>query len=68
MLRELLHHLPGADFVYLGDTAHLPYGSKSQAAVTRYTAAAIRRLVKEHGAELIVIACNTASALRIAVA
>ena len=62
VLRELLHHLPGADFVYLGDTAHLPYGSKSQAAVTRYTAAAIRTLV-ERGAELVVIACNTASAL-----
>lgn len=62
VLRELLQHLPGADFVYLGDTAHLPYGSKSQAAVTRYTAAAIRMLV-ERGAELVVIACNTASAL-----
>ncbi len=62
VLRELLHHLPGADFLYLGDTAHLPYGSKSQAAVTRYTDAAIRELVSR-GAELIVIACNTASAL-----
>ena len=62
MLRELLHHLPGADFLYLGDTAHLPYGSKSQAAITRYTRAAIRELVSR-GAELVVIACNTASAL-----
>jgi glutamate racemase len=62
VLRELLHHLPGADFLYLGDTAHLPYGSKSQAAVTRYTDAAIRELVSR-GADLIVIACNTASAL-----
>ena len=62
VLRELLKHLPGADFVYLGDTAHLPYGSKSQAMVTRYTDAAIHELVG-HGAELVVIACNTASAL-----
>ncbi len=62
VLRELLHHLPGADFLYLGDTARLPYGSKSQATVTRYTDAAIRALVAR-GAELIVIACNTASAL-----
>lgn len=62
VLRELLLHLPGADFVYLGDTAHLPYGSKSQAAVTRYTDAAIRMLVGQ-GAGLVVIACNTASAL-----
>ncbi len=62
VLRELLQHLPGADFIYLGDTAHLPYGSKSQAAVTRFTAAAIRMLVAR-GADLVVIACNTASAL-----
>ena len=62
VLRELLQILPGADFVYLGDTAHLPYGSKSKQAVTRYTAAAIRLLI-ERGAELAVIACNTASAL-----
>lgn len=62
VLRELLHHLPGADYLYLGDTAHLPYGSKSQEAVTRYTSAAIRLLVAR-GAEFVVIACNTASAL-----
>lgn len=62
VLRELLQHLPGADFLYLGDTAHLPYGSKSQAAVTRFTAAAIRMLM-ERGADLVVVACNTASAL-----
>ncbi len=59
VLRALLRQLPGADFVYLGDTAHLPYGSKSQAMVTRYTDAAIRFLVGR-GAELVVIACNTA--------
>ncbi len=62
VLRALIQHLPGADFLYVGDTAHLPYGSKSQAAVTRYTAAAVRMLV-ERGAQLVVIACNTASAL-----
>jgi glutamate racemase len=62
VLRALLQQLPGADFVYLGDTAHLPYGSKSQAMITRYTDAAIRFLV-EKGAELVVVACNTASAL-----
>ncbi len=62
VLRELLRHLPGADFVYLDDTAHLPYGSKSQAAVTRFTAAATKLLVGR-GADLVVVACNTASAL-----
>ncbi len=65
VLRELLRHLPGADYLYLGDSAHLPYGSKSQAAVTRFTASAIRELTSR-GAELIVIACNTASALALA--
>ena len=62
VLRELLVHLPGADFIYLGDTAHLPYGSKSQAAVTRFTEAAMRELVAR-GVDLVVVACNTASAL-----
>ena len=62
VLRALLHHLPSADYLYLGDTAHLPYGSKSQEAVTRYTAAAIQ-LLAGRGAQLAVIACNTASAL-----
>lgn len=62
VLRELLKHLPGAGFLYLGDTAHLPYGSKSQAMVTRYTDAAVR-LFAARGATIVVIACNTASAL-----
>ena len=62
VLRALLDHLSAADFLYLGDTARLPYGSKSAETVTRYTAAAVRALVA-HGAELVVIACNTASAL-----
>lgn len=62
VLQELLQQLPGADFLYLGDTAHLPYGSKSQAAVTRFTAAAVH-LLAARGAELVVVACNTASAL-----
>ncbi len=62
VLRELLVQVPGADFIYLGDTAHLPYGSKSAEAVTRYTSAAIQ-LLTSRGAEFVVIACNTASAL-----
>ena len=62
VLRALLQHLPGADYLYLGDTARLPYGSKSAETISRYTAAAVRTLV-DHGAQLVVIACNTASAL-----
>jgi glutamate racemase len=62
VLRALLSQLPGASFVYAGDTARLPYGSKSRATVARYAAESARFLV-DQGAEFLVIACNTASAL-----
>lgn len=62
VLRALLKQLPGADYTYLGDTARLPYGAKSQATVARYAVSSARFLVEE-GAEYLVIACNTASAL-----
>jgi glutamate racemase len=62
VLRALLDHLPGADYVYLGDTARLPYGAKSRATVARYAVSSARFLV-DQGAEYLVIACNTASAL-----
>jgi glutamate racemase len=58
----LLRQLPAADYIYLGDTARLPYGSKSQATIARYAVSSARFLVEE-GAEFLVIACNTASAL-----
>lgn len=62
VLRALLDRLPAANYVYLGDTARLPYGAKSRATVARYAASSARFLV-EQGAEYLVIACNTASAL-----
>lgn len=62
VLRALLDRLPAANYVYLGDTARLPYGAKSQATVARYAVSSARFLV-EQGAEYLVIACNTASAL-----
>jgi glutamate racemase len=62
VLRALRHRLPTAQYLYLGDTARLPYGSKSQTTVARYAVESARFLV-EHGAEYLVIACNTASAL-----
>ena len=62
VLRALRSSLPGARYLYLGDTARLPYGSKSQATVARYAVESARFLV-EQGAEYLVIACNTASAL-----
>jgi glutamate racemase len=62
VLKELLKQAPNADYLYFGDTARLPYGSKSAETVTRYTLEAARFL-KERGAEFLVIACNTATAL-----
>jgi glutamate racemase len=62
VLRALLPRFPGAHFVYLGDTARLPYGAKSQMTVARYAVEAARFLVR-NGAQLLVIACNTATAL-----
>jgi glutamate racemase len=62
VLRALLPQIPIAEFIYLGDTARLPYGSKSKATIERYAMESARLLV-DHGAEYLVIACNTASAL-----
>jgi len=62
VLGALLRQASAADYLYLGDTARLPYGSKSQATVARYAVSSARFLV-EQGAEALVIACNTASAL-----
>jgi glutamate racemase len=63
VLRALLHRLPQAQFAFLGDTARLPYGSKSRRTIARYAAQSAQFLVREQGAEFLVIACNTASAL-----
>ncbi len=62
VLRALLPRLPGTHFLYLGDTARLPYGDKSRATVARYAIEAAHFLVGR-GAQLLVIACNTATAL-----
>jgi len=63
VLRALLATLPHAQFAFLGDTARLPYGSKSRRTIARYAAESAQFLVREQGAEFLVIACNTASAL-----
>lgn len=62
VLRALLRLIPGVDFVYMGDTARLPYGSKSRATIARYALSSTRFLL-DQGADFLVIACNTASAL-----
>jgi len=61
VLRALRRKLPREHLLYLGDTARVPYGTKSAASVTRYALQAARALV-ERDIKLLVIACNTASA------
>ncbi|HEX3156595.1 MAG TPA: glutamate racemase [Candidatus Angelobacter sp.] len=62
VLQELRKALPAADYLYFGDTAHLPYGAKSVRTVAKYAISAANFL-EEHGIEMLVIACNTATAL-----
>src|SRR5580704_9102382 len=62
VLKALLELIPEADYLYFGDTARLPYGSKSAETVAKYAVEAAGFLA-ERGAQLLVIACNTATAL-----
>src|SRR3954469_16362571 len=59
--RSLTERLPKEEIVYLGDTARVPYGSKSAETVVRYSRMAADFLLRE-GVKMIVVACNTASA------
>lgn len=61
---ELRRILPHEAIYYIGDTARVPYGGKSQATIERYSAE-ISEMLLAHGAKMIVVACNTASALAI---
>lgn len=62
VLRALVETLPAEDFVYLGDTARLPYGTKSPASIRRYALQAAGCL-QSRGVKCLVVACNTASAV-----
>jgi glutamate racemase len=62
VLRALLERLPAESFVYLGDTARLPYGSKSPGSIRQYSLQAAR-LLRQRGVKCLVVACNTASAI-----
>lgn len=61
VLNALRDLLPQESFIYLGDTARLPYGTKDQDTIVRYSAQAAKALV-DRGIKLLVIACNTATA------
>ena len=62
VVSALRRELPGEDIVYLGDTARVPYGGKSRTTIERYSEEIASMLVAE-GAKMVVVACNTASAL-----
>jgi len=62
VLAALRDALPHEDLIYLGDTARLPYGTKSPASIARYACQATRHL-QDQGIKLLVVACNTASAV-----
>ncbi|MFC1599613.1 glutamate racemase [Patescibacteria group bacterium] len=62
VLKPLIKKLPQYDYLYLGDNARTPYGTRSQETVIRYSEQAVEHLF-DQGAELIITACNTVSAL-----
>lgn len=61
VLKAIMEHMPDENIVYFGDTARLPYGTKSRETVTRFSEE-ITRFLMRRNIKLLVIACNTASA------
>ena len=65
VLRALTEALPAEDFIYLGDTARLPYGTKSNEVILRYSCENSEFLLAK-GIKMLVVACNTSSAVALA--
>ncbi len=61
VLKELVRALPSEHFVYVGDTARVPYGGKSAETVISYSIEIANHLITRHDIKLLVVACNTAS-------
>lgn len=62
VLKEYLKIMPNENFIYYGDTAHLPYGDKSKEKIIEYSEEAVKFLINKN-VKMIIIACGTASAL-----
>lgn len=62
VLKAIRDALPNENLIYLGDTARLPYGTKSPESIARYATQATAKL-QDRGIKLLVVACNTASAV-----
>ncbi|GGD58412.1 glutamate racemase [Paenibacillus nasutitermitis] len=65
VLEESLRRLPTEDYLYMADTLHVPYGTKSKEDVRRYILETIGKMVEE-GIDALVIACNTATSIAVA--
>ncbi len=62
VLKEVYRDLPGEDIVYFGDTAHVPYGTKSKETITRFSLDNVKFL-RNFDVKMVIVACNTASSL-----
>ena len=62
ILEKMRHVLPQYDYIYLGDNARTPYGTRSFEVIYEYTWQCVRHLLEKEDAALVVVACNTASA------
>lgn len=62
VMKALMRELPNEDIIYFGDTARVPYGTKSKSTVTRFSTENVIFLM-QHDVKLVVVACNTASSL-----
>ena len=65
VLQQLQKKLPNESFIYIGDTAHVPYGNKSDRAIMDYSYSLSQFLINKYDVKMIVVACNTASAITI---
>lgn len=65
VLRQLRKLMPGEKFIYYGDSANAPYGSRPTEEVRRLTLAAVEKLISEYPVKALVVACNTATAAAI---
>ncbi len=63
IVREIQQSLPGCDLIYASDNAAFPYGTKTEAELVERVDRVLHRLLREHSADIVVIACNTASTL-----
>ena len=61
VMKEIMHQIPDEKIIYFGDTARVPYGSKSKETVTKFSRQIVHFLESQH-VKAIVVACNTASA------